>query len=85
MTTLYVIGIFGVGMIVMYIISKLFNALNIDEEDDEENIDAVLAKNVLQVLKMGTHATTEREAIDYAIESIDIRTRVEQFIKEKEV
>lgn len=88
---IYGYGLFAalcIGGIIMAIAHKISDKIVRDmseTEQDEENMEAELAKNVLQVLKMSTHSSTEREALDYAAECIDIRVRLEQFIKEKEL
>ena len=76
---------FCVGVLVGIIVGRLTYKSETDLEDAEENTEAEISKTELRVLKMSTHSMTECHAIDYAIECIDVRVRLEQFIKEKEL
>ena len=76
---------FFIGGLTMLLAEKICGKLAKPVEEEEENMEAELAKNVLAVLKMSTHSRTECEALDYAAECIDVRVRLEQFIKEKEL
>ena len=76
---------FCAGVLVGIIVGRLSYKSETDTEDVEENTEAEVSKTALKVLKMSTHSMTECHAIDYAIECIDVRVRLEQFIKEKEL